>query len=200
MKNMSLKENAESYYRNISHMIGRIQATREDKGSLGFFAAIESASQLSMAQTEAGRKIIFIGNGASASIASHMSTDYWKNGGMRAIAFNDAALLTCLSNDCGYENVFGKSVEMFADEGDILVAISSSGKSENILNGVYAARKQGAHVVSLSGFKPDNPLRSMGDINFYVPDGSYGAVEILHLSICHCVLDVVVMDRDGKTY
>ena len=85
-----------------------------------------------------------------------MSTDYWKNGGMRAIAFNDAALLTCLSNDCGYENVFGKSVEMFADEGDILVAISSSGKSENILNGVHAARKMGAHVVTLSGFKSDN--------------------------------------------
>ena len=197
MKNMSLKENAESYYRNISHMIGRIQATREDKGSLGFFAAIESASQLSMAQTEAGRKIIFIGNGASASMASHMSTDYWKNGGMRAIAFNDASLLTCLSNDCGYENVFGKSVEMFADEGDILVAISSSGKSENILNGVYAARKQGAHVVTLSGFKPDNPLRSMGNINFYVPDGAYGSVEILHLSICHCILDVIIMDRDN---
>jgi len=197
MKNMPLKENAESYYRNISHMIGRIQATRADKGRLGFFAAIESVSQLSMAQTEAGRKIIFIGNGASASIASHMSTDYWKNGGMRAIAFNDAALLTCLSNDCGYENVFGKSVEMFADEGDILVAISSSGKSENILNGVYAARKQGAHVVTLSGFKPDNPLRSMGDINFYVPDGTYGSVEILHLSICHCILDVIIMDRDN---
>ena len=194
---MPLKENAESYYRNISHMIGRIQATREDKGSLGFFAAIESAGQLAMAQTEAGRKIIFIGNGASASIASHMSTDYWKNGGMRAIAFNDAALLTCLSNDCGYENVFGKSVEMFADEGDILVAISSSGKSENILNGVYAARKQGAHVVTLSGFKPDNPLRSMGDINFYVPDEAYGSVEILHLSICHCILDVIIMDRDN---
>jgi D-sedoheptulose 7-phosphate isomerase len=59
-----------------------------------------------------------------------MSTDYWKNGVMRAIAFNDAALLTCLSNDCGYENVFGKSVEMFGDKGDILVAISSSGQSE----------------------------------------------------------------------
>jgi len=197
VRTMSLKENAESYYSNLSDKLKKIQVTRKDGSSLGFFAAIESAGQLAMAQAEAGRKIIFIGNGASASIASHMSTDFWKNGGMRAVAFNDAALLTCLSNDCGYENVFGKSVEMFADEGDILVAISSSGKSKNILNGVREARKRGAHVVTLSGFGSDNPLCGMGDINFYVPDGTYGAVEILHLSICHCILDVVIMDRDG---
>jgi len=194
---MSLKENAESYYSNLSDKLEKIQATRKDGSGLDFFTAIESAGQLAMAQTEAGRKIIFIGNGASASIASHMSTDFWKNGSMRAIAFNDAALLTCLSNDCGYENVFGKSVEMFADEGDILVAISSSGKSENILNGVREARKRGVHVVTLSGFGSDNPLCGMGDINFYVPDGTYGAVEILHLSVCHCILDIVIMGRDG---
>ena len=189
---MSLKESAESYYSNLSHMLKKIQTTQKNGNSFDFFSAIESTGQLAMVQTKAGGKIIFIGNGASASIASHMSTDYWKNGGMRAIAFNDAALLTCLSNDCGYENVFGKSVEMFADEGDILVAISSSGESENILNGVYAARKQGAHVVTLSGFKPDNPLRSMGDINFYVPDEEYGPVEIMHLSITHCILDAII--------
>ena len=199
MKTMSLKENAESYYRNLSHMMEKIQVTQKDGNSLDFFAAIESAGQLAMAQTEAGRKIIFIGNGASASISSHMATDFWKNGGMRAMAFNDAALLTCLSNDCGYENVFGKSVKMFAGEGDILIAISSSGQSENILNGAQAARKLGVHVVTLSGFSPDNPLRGMGEINFYVPDGTYGAVEILHLSICHCILDAIIMDRGNIT-
>ena len=196
---MPLKERAENYYNNLSNMLGKIQTTQKNGNSLEFFAAIESAGQLAMSQTKAGGKIMFIGNGASASIASHMSTDYSKNGGMRAIAFNDAALLTCLSNDCGYENVFGKSVEMFADEGDILVAISSSGQSENILNGVRAAKELGVHVVTLSGFSPDNRLRPMGEINFHVPDRSYGAVEILHLSICHCILDVIIMDRDGKT-
>ena len=198
MKTIPLKERAESYYSNLSNMLGKIQTTQKNGDSLEFFAAIESAGQLITSQTKAGGKIMFIGNGASASIASHMSTDYWKNGDMRAIAFNDAALLTCLSNDCGYENVFGKSVEMFADEGDILVAISSSGQSESILNGVRAATKLGVHVVTLSGFSPDNPLRSMGEINFYVPDSAYGPVEILHLSVCHCILDVVIMDRDGK--
>ena len=189
---MSLKESAKNYYRRLSHLLKKVQATKKDKSSLDFFAAIESLGELAMTQTAAGKKIIFIGNGASASISSHMATDYWKNGGMRAVTFNDAALLTCLSNDCGYENVFGKSVEMFADEGDVLVAISSSGRSENILNGVRAARKVGSHVVTLSGFKSDNPLGSMGDINFFVPDEDYGPVEITHLSIIHCILDSII--------
>ena len=192
MKNMYLKEYAKNYYSNITRLLEKIQVTQKDGNSLSFFEGIESVSQILMAQTKAGKKIIFIGNGASASISSHMATDYWKNGGMRAVAFNDAALLTCLSNDCGYENVFGKSIEMFADRGDVLIAISSSGKSENILNGIRAARKSGTHVVSLSGFKPDNPLRSMGDFNFFVPNGEYGPVEIIHLSIAHCILDSII--------
>ena len=192
MKTMSLKESAGNYYSRLSSLLENIQATQKDGNSLDFFAAIEFAGKLAMAQTKAGGKIMFIGNGASASISSHMATDYWKNGGMRAMAFNDGVLLTCIGNDCGYENVFGKPVEMFADGGDVLIAISSSGKSENILNGVRAARKQDAHVVTLSGFKSDNPLRSMGDFNFFVPDEEYGPVEIIHLSITHCILDAII--------
>ena len=109
------------------------------------------------------------------------------------ITTNDAALLTCISNDYGYENVFRKPVEMFADEGDVLIATSSSGKSENILNGTLVARKLGGHVVTLSGFKLDNPLRSMGDFNFFVPNEDYGPVETIHLSIIHCILDSIIV-------
>jgi D-sedoheptulose 7-phosphate isomerase len=189
------KKNTETYYDRLSNLLQNIQATRSDKEEWAFSSAIEYVCQLVIAQTEAGRKVIFIGNGASASISSHMATDYWKNGGMRAMAFNDAALLTCISNDCGYENVFGKPVEMFADNGDILFAISSSGVSENILKGVLAARKMGASVVTFSGFKPDNPLNSMGDVNFFVSDCNYGPVEVVHLSIIHCILDTIMESK-----
>ena len=194
---MSFKENAKNFYSNLSNLLEKIRITQNDKKNLDFFDAINSLSRFVMEQTVAGKKIIFIGNGASASIASHMATDYWKNGGMRAVTFNDVALLTCLSNDCGYENVFSKSIGMFADEGDVLFAISSSGQSSNILNGARTAREKGVHVVTFSGFNADNPLRCMGDFNFYVPDGTYGAVEILHLSICHCILDVIIMSRNN---
>jgi D-sedoheptulose 7-phosphate isomerase len=135
-------------------------------------------------------RIMFIGNGGSAGICSHMATDWLKNGGFYALAFNDSATLTCLSNDLGYAQVFAKQVEMHCRPGDLLVAISSSGNSANILNGVTAARAADAAVVTLSGFAPDNKLRKVGDINFYVPNPSYGFVEIAHLAICHAVLDL----------
>ena len=96
---------------------------------------------------------MFIGNGASVAISSHMATDYWINGGIRAVAFNDSSLLTCISNDYGYKYVFEKSIEMFADNGDILFAISSSGKSENIcIKGVHTAKARECNAITLSGF------------------------------------------------
>ncbi len=144
-----------------------------------------------------GRKIVFIGNGGSACIASHQAIDFWKNGRIKATAFNDAAMLTCLSNDFGYEYVFQKSIERFAEKGDILFAISSSGRSRNIINGVRAARDKGLKVITLSGFDRDNPLGGLGDINFYVPSHSYGIVEIAHLLICHSILDYIIDKRYG---
>lgn len=140
-------------------------------------------------------KLVFVGNGASAAISSHMSTDYWKNGGIRSMAFNDPSLLTCMVNDYGRPLMFAKPVEMFCDPQDMLVAISSSGQSENILNAAAAARSLGVTVMTLSGFQPDNPLRRLGDINFYVPCSSYGPVEVLHHAICHCILDTLLEHR-----
>lgn len=137
-----------------------------------------------------GNRLFFIGNGGSASISSHMATDYSKNGGMRASALTDGSVLTCLGNDYGYEHVFDKQIEWHARAGDILVAISSSGRSINILNGVRAARNMNCSVYTLSGFGADNPLRVMGDLNFYLANGEYGFVEVGHLALLHCVLDI----------
>jgi D-sedoheptulose 7-phosphate isomerase len=138
---------------------------------------------------------MFIGNGASAAISSHQATDFWKTGGMRAVAFNDASLLTCISNDFGYRHVFEKPIEMFAKKGDVLVAISSSGQSENILRGAEAAQSMAAEILTLSGFAPDNPLRAMGTLNFYVSSNAYGHVEVVHHAICHCILDTIIENR-----
>lgn len=186
---------AQNYYRKLSDLFNSIRTTNKHGGELNFFDAIEKVCDLIILKTAAGHKLMFIGNGASAAISSHMSTDFWKNGGMKAIAFNDSSLLTCLGNDYGYEYIFEKSVEMFADEGDILVAISSSGKSENILRGAHSAKSNGCGVVTLSGFESGNPLSLLGDFNFYVPDKSYGPVEIIHQSICHCILDAIVQEN-----
>ena len=136
-----------------------------------------------------GNKIIFVGNGGSASIASHMAIDYSKNGRLPAVSFNDGAALTCIGNDLGYENVFSEQIKLHAKQEDLLIAISSSGASKNILNAVAQARSMGCTIVTMSGFSEENPLRQLGDINWYVPSSEYGFVEITHLTLCHAILD-----------
>lgn len=140
----------------------------------------------------AGHKLLFVGNGGSAGIASHLAIDYTKAGNLRALALNDGAALTCLGNDLGYEQVFAYQIRAHGRPGDLLIAISSSGRSPNILNAVAAARDQGMAVVTLSGFAPDNALRQSGDVNFYIASDHYGMVEISHLAICHAMLDLHV--------
>lgn len=134
-------------------------------------------------------KLFLIGNGGSAGISMHMATDFLKNGRVRTHSMHDPATLTCLANDYGYDNVFSKQLEMAADAGDVLVAISSSGRSENILKAVRVAKKKGCKVVTFSGFESNNPLRIMGDVNIYVPCKSYGIVESIHQLILQQIVD-----------
>jgi len=139
---------------------------------------------------DGGNKIIFVGNGGSAGIASHLAIDFSKNGGLRSLAFNDPAALTCLGNDLGYENVFAKQLDFHARPGDLLIAISSSGRSPNILGAVKIARARDCKVATFSGFTAENELRQTGDVNFYVCSREYGFVEVAHLALCHAVLDI----------
>ena len=179
------------YLAELGQVLTQVQCAN-GAGTLALADGLEQAVALVTDQTAKGRKVMFVGNGGSASIASHQATDYLKNGGMRALAFNDAAMLTCVSNDLGYERVFEKQVAMLADPGDVLIAISSSGKSENILRAVAAGVAAGTRTITMSGFAPDNPLRQHGELAFYVPSHSYGFVEIAHLALCHCIVDTII--------
>lgn len=128
-----------------------------------------------------GKKLIIIGNGGSSAIASHVSVDFTKSCGVRAINFNESDLLTCFSNDFGYEHAFAKAIEMYMDKGDLLIAISSSGKSKNILNACDAAKKLSPEkIVTLSGFNSNNPLKKLGDINLFINSDQYNFVENIH--------------------
>lgn len=193
-----MRKLAKNYYKNLSDLFNCIRVTDKKGRVLDFYEGIEKTAELIMSRAGSGHKIMFIGNGASAAISSHMSTDFWKNGCIKAVAFNDPSLLTCVSNDFGYKHVFEKPIEMFGDKGDVLLAISSSGKSENILRGVRSARLNGCAVITLSGFKKNNPLSLSGDFNFYVPLSLYGPVEIAHHSICHCLVDIIIERKNGQ--
>jgi D-sedoheptulose 7-phosphate isomerase len=135
------------------------------------------------------KKIFFIGNGGSNSICSHMYEDFAKIGGFQTFAFSDAALITCFANDYGYENAMKEWLKIYIQPGDLLVAISSSGNSANICNAAMLSKEKGANLITLSGFKPDNKLKTLGDINFYVDCSNYGVVECFHQVILHAILD-----------
>ncbi len=139
-----------------------------------------------------GRKVILVGNGGSAAIASHVAVDLTKAARVRAINFNEADLITCFGNDYGYENWMGKALEFYGDSGDVAVIISSSGQSQNVVIGAKTARDLGLHVVTLSGFHSDNPLRALGDLNLWVKSESYNVVETTHQSWLLAVIDRLV--------
>lgn len=136
-----------------------------------------------------GQHIYLVGNGASAMMASHFAADACKNGSLSAMAFNDAALLTATANDVAFEEVFALPLSRLARPGDLLIAISSSGNSPNILRALEAARTIPTAVVTLTGKSADNRARGYGDLNFYVPSPRYGWVECAHQLILHYWLD-----------
>lgn len=135
------------------------------------------------------RNIFFIGNGGSNSICSHMLEDFAKIGGFRTYGFSDAALITCFANDYGYEKAMAEWLKIYFEKGDLLIAISSSGNSPNILNAAEVALQRGGQLITLSGFKPDNKLKTKGQVNFYLGAENYGIVECFHQVILHALLD-----------
>lgn len=141
-------------------------------------------------------QLFFIGNGGSSAIASHMTADFMKNGGMNTYSLYDNAVTTCMGNDYGYEHIFSKPMDFLVKEGDLVVAISSSGTSCNIINAIKAAHRKNATVITLTGFEADNNAKQMGDINVYVPCEKYGIVESIHNLILQQIVDLI-MERDG---
>ena len=150
------------------------------------------ASEKIKAASNAGNKLIIAGNGGSAAMASHVTVDFTKAAGIRAINFNEADLLTCFSNDYGFEQVFEKSVEFYGDKGDLVILISSSGRSKNIVNAAKRAKELKMNVITFSGFKSDNPLSQMGDINFWVDSKAYNIVEMTHHIWLLAILDYII--------
>jgi D-sedoheptulose 7-phosphate isomerase len=182
----------EDWFGELARLPGRAVVTNEHGAAVDLGVFFEIAAARFRAAGAQGGKLMFVGNGGSASIASHMAIDFSKNAGLPAMAFNDGVTLTCLGNDLGYDQVFARQIEMYGKAEDVLLAISSSGNSANILNAVAAARRLHLPVLTFSGFQAENKLRRLGDWNLYVPSSEYGFVEIVHLAVVHAVLDLAM--------
>jgi len=153
-----------------------------------------SASKKIQSVHDNGNKLIIAGNGGSAAMASHVSVDFTKAARIRAINFNEADLITCFSNDYGYERVFEKALEFYGDLGDLLILISSSGQSKNIIYAGNKAKDMGIDVISFSGFNSNNPLRKLGEINFWVNSNAYNIVEMTHHIWLLAIVDFLIGD------
>lgn len=178
------------FYDEISSALDDLEAEDHAYGSVRGYLSIARETK-----GQFGSRLIFIGNGGSAAIASHMATDYMKNGGLPTFCFNDGPLLTCITNDLGYESVFSLPLRTHGRLGDTLFAISSSGESKNILRAVDLALEMNMNIVTLSGFSPRNALRKKGGVNFYIPSSNYGVVEIAHLTILHWFLNEMMLEQ-----
>ena len=139
-----------------------------------------------------GHKIMLIGNGGSSAVVSHVQNDLCKADGIPAMVFTEPALLTALGNDNGYTNIYEYPVGLWANHQDVLIAVSSSGTSANILNASNTAIGKGCSLITFTGFESNNPLRQLGTLNFYVESNVYGYVETAHAALTHFITDKIM--------
>ena len=177
---------------NASHFFSQYFKIIEEKLSSIDVAQLEQATDMVRQIHSVGKKVIVVGNGGSAAMASHVAVDFTKAAKIRAVNFNEADLLTCFANDFGYENWVSKALEFYADQGDLVILISSSGKSQNILNGAKKAKEMGLFVITVSGFLPDNPLRELGNLNLWVDSTEYNIVEMTHHVWLVAIIDYMI--------
>jgi len=135
------------------------------------------------------RNLYVIGNGGSAGIAAHAVTDFANVCKLKASTLHESSLLTCMANDYGYENALARMLDLVLNPGDVVIAISSSGKSANIVNATAKAKSKGAFSITLTGFASSNPVREAGDLSIWVDSNDYGLIEVGHQFILHHISD-----------
>lgn len=185
-----MQEYANAYFNLIHESLNQTIVTDSNGKWLTLDEGIHiCADTVHRIQKETNGLIFFCGNGASASMAEHMSHDWFQNAMVNTTTCAEVSHITAISNDLSYGEVFSYRINRILSEKDMLVGISSSGNSPNIVNAVAAAKKKGAFTITVSGMKEDNKIRFMGDLNFYVPLMHYGEVESAHAVLLHGMLD-----------
>jgi len=170
----------EKYYQNINNILKHSD-----------YKNLNKLASLVFKQKKLNKRIIIAGNGGSASIAAHICVDFCKELSLKAINFNEPNLITCFANDYGYENWLKKAIEKYYQKNDLIILISSSGSSRNILNAAKYAKKKKIKLVTLSGFSKDNKLKKLGLVNLWCNSSSYNFVEMTHYIWLVSVVDLL---------
>jgi D-sedoheptulose 7-phosphate isomerase len=155
-------------------------------------STIEAFVELVVKVRDRGGKLMFAGNGASASTSEHGAVDFTKQGKIRSVTFHDPNLITCFANDYGYDNWMAKAIEHHANPEDAVVLISVSGNSPSVVNAAKYAKSVGLPVVSFTGRRSDNPLKQLADLDFFVPSDAYNVVECIHCIWLTAAIDLLI--------
>jgi D-sedoheptulose 7-phosphate isomerase len=173
------------YVRTLSELLLQVVVSDLAGATLSLEEGAARAIEMIIEVKSASRKVMLGGNGGSAAIVSHVQNDLSESSAVRAMVFTEEPVLTARANDHGYGSVFERPIDLWAETGDLMVTVSSSGQSDNILRALHVAREKHCSLMTFSGFKPDNPSRSLGDLNFYVPSSVYAYVETAHMALIH---------------
>ena len=177
------------YFTDIKDALERMIVTDAKGNTLDKDQAFEEWIDESEQRKQRRGVFFFCGNGASATMAEHMSHDCFQNADFQTYTVSETSHITAISNDISYEEVFSYRIGKMLTDKDMVIAISSSGNSPNIVKAIDKANEIGCYVVSVSGKKEDNKIRKMGNLNFYVPLFTYGMVESAHAVLLHSWID-----------
>ena len=181
---MDKKKYLQNYFDGLRKII-----TFDDKKILDLI----KVSEIITKANNTGKKILIFGNGGSAAIASHFSVDLTKNARIRCVNFNESDLLTCFSNDFGYEKWVEKCIEYYGDEHDVVILISAGGNSENMINGAKKAKEMKFDkIITLTGNDKDNKLSKLGDVNFWIESKAYNLIENAHQALLLSLVDLII--------
>lgn len=182
----------------LSGVLAEVQCRREGK-TCESAEAFDVVSQLFSAAKKNNTAVWWVGNGGSAAVCSHLAQDLLNKLSIRSQALSDVSLLTCMANDNGYDEIYAKPLGVLAVPGDLLIAISSSGKSPNILKAARVAEQKKMKLITLSAFAPDNPLWNVkAQVSFYLPSTLYGHVELGHAALLHAVIETLWLANTKK--
>ena len=180
-----------NYTQSMTKALDCVIATDRAGDELEIERAFDLLCEWAVGLQRSGGTLHLAGNGASACMASHLAVDWTKNAGVRALAYNDVAFLTAIGNDLGYEQIFARPLDWYGRAADVLATISASGNSPNVLRAIEVARRKGCRVLTLSGMKPDNLSRRLGDLHLIA--------ECSHQVLLHAWLDRFMNVFEWKT-
>lgn len=182
-------DNFLAYSQQFQGILAQAQATDGNNIRMSIEHSLQCMKEVLLSVRSEGKDVYLLGNGGSAALVAHVQTDLVNKCRLRAHILQEPSLLTCMSNDYGYPNAYQELLSRYIRSGDVVLAVSSSGQSANILQACDSAKDNGANVITLSGFAVNNHLRSKGMINIWLPSDDYGMVEVGHQLILHYLSD-----------